>query len=305
MERLIKYKIYIAKGVISLDYKEYINMPNIKNFILILVGCLISSIGINAFIVHANLLSGGVSGIGLLIQYVTGFPAGYTLLVLNIPLLVISYFKIGKKFTYMTIIGTLALSFFLVATSSMKSFIDVSDTLLLCLYGGVLNGLGIGIVFSAHGSTGGLDIVSSLIKKKYEDFNLGTISFSFNLLIVFIGAFIFGTKSALYTLVSMYITSAVIDKVINGFNRKKLIFIITSKEEQVSNAIMKALGRGVTFLYGEGAYTRNQKKILYCAVSMPQLPALKQLVRDIDEGSFISIMDASEVEGRGFNKLFS
>lgn len=282
----------------SQKYKGYC-----KDIILILIGSFILSIAINIFIVNANLLSGGISGIALIIQYLFKMPAGYTMLLLNIPLLVMSWRKLELKFTIYTVIGTLSLSLFLILTGSLKGMLKLDDILLLCIYGGVLMGIGSGIVFSNHGSTGGLDIISVIVKKKYENFNIGSISFSVNIVIVSIGAVFFGLSTALYTLVSMYIGSYVMDKVIKGFGRKKLILIITSKEEKVSSEIMNNLGRGVTFLYGEGAYTKVQKKVLYCIVSLSQLPQLKQLVREVDEDAFISIMDASEVEGKGFPKL--
>ena len=275
-------------------------MKYYKNVLFIILGSFISAIGINVFIVNANLLSGGVSGISLILQYLLKIPAGYTVLIINIPLLFVSYFKINKRFSFLTLVGTLSISLFLIITSPLKQYIHLNDTLLLCLYGGIINGIGLGIVFSNHGSTGGLDIVSALIKLKREDFNIGTISFAFNLIIVAVGAVFFGLAVALYTLVSMYMTSFVMDKVINGLNRRKMILIITSKESEVSKALMDKLKRGVTFLYGEGAYTGHNKKILYCVVSLAQLPSLKQIVREIDEKSFISILDVSEVEGKGF-----
>lgn len=221
-------------------------------------------------------------------------------MLLNIPLIVISFKKLDKKFTIYTLIGTVSISFFLIVTSPLKNVLHLKDILLFCIYGGVLNGLGLGIVFTNHGSTGGLDIVSVIVKKKYENFDIGTISFCVNLGIVSVGAVFFGLSSALYTLVSMYITSLVMDKVIKGFGKKKFILIATEKEEEVSSSIMTNLRRGVTFLYGEGAYTKVDKKILYCVVSLAQLPQLKQLVREIDGNAFISILDAAEVEGKGF-----
>lgn len=272
----------------------------IKHILAILFGSFIISFAINCFVVKAKLLSGGVSGISLIVQYLTKFPAGYTILILNIPLLILSFIKINRRFTFYTIVGTLSLSFFLILTGDLGKFIPVSDPILLSIYGGVLNGLGIGIVFSNHGSTGGLDIVSALVKQKYDQFDIGTISFSFNLIIVTIASVVFSLSVGLYTLFSMYLTSYFIDKVINGFNRRKLLFIISGKEKEISNIIMNELNRGVTFLYGEGAYTGEEKRILYCIVSLSQVPKVKQLVKQIDEKAFISIMDVSEVEGKGF-----
>jgi uncharacterized membrane-anchored protein YitT (DUF2179 family) len=230
------------------------------------MGTLMSAIGINMFIVHAKLLSGGVSGIALIIQYLTKFPAGYTIFLLNIPLLILSYKKVNLRFTIFTIIGTVSLSLFLVLTYAIKNILHINDPLLLSLYGGVLNGLGMGIVFSNHGN-----------------FEIGHISFIVNFFIVAIGAIFFGLTSALYTLVSMYITSYMVDKTIKGFNRQKMVLVVTDKVEEVSKEIMTTL-----------------KKVLYSIVSLTQLPQLKFIVHQIDENAFISILDVAEVHGKGF-----
>ncbi|AIS52541.1 hypothetical protein TKV_c13700 [Thermoanaerobacter kivui] len=285
-----------------MEIEAYLNKQSAKNIFFIILGTLISAIGINMFIVPAKLLSGGVSGIALIVQYLTKFPAGYTIFLLNIPLLILSYKKVNLRFTIFTIIGTVFLSFFLVLTYSIKNILYINDPLLLSIYGGILNGAGMGIVFSNHGSTGGLDIISVIVKKKYDNFEIGRISFVVNFFIVGIGTIFFGLTSALYTLVSMYITSYVVDKTIKGFNRQKMILIVTNKEEEVSKEIMTTLKRGVTFLHGEGAYTKEEKRVLYCIVSLTQLPQLKLIVQQIDENAFISILDVAEVQGKGFRR---
>lgn len=285
-----------------MEIKQHINKENGKNITLIILGTFIAAIGINVFLVNAKLLSGGVSGITLIIQYIFKIPAGYTVFAINIPLLYLSYKKMNRKFTLFTVIGTISFSIMLIITTPLKNLIYINDPLLLCIYGGILVGVGIGMSFSNHGSTGGFDIVAAILKKKNENLDIGKITFWVNCVIVIIGAFIFDIKSALYTLVSMYITSYMIDKVVKGFNRDKLILIITDKEEEISKEIMVNLRRGVTFLLGEGAYTNKSRKVLYCVLSLSQLPQLKQMVRQIDENAFISILDASEVEGKGFTK---
>ncbi|MGB9779281.1 YitT family protein [Caldanaerobacter sp.] len=283
-----------------MSFKELFNKDGLKSIFFILIGTLMSALGINMFLVHAKLLSGGVSGIALIIQYFTRFPAGYTIFILNIPLLILSYKKVNLRFTVFTIIGTISLSFFLVLTYSLKNLLSIDDPLLLSLYGGVLNGLGMGIVFSNHGSTGGLDIISVIVKKKYDNFEIGRISFTVNSIIVALGAVFFGLTSALYTLVSMYITSYMVDKTIKGFNRQKMVLIVTDKVEEVSKEIMTTLHRGVTLLHGEGAYTGVSKKVLYSIVSLTQLPQLKLIVHQTDPNAFLSILDVSEVHGKGF-----
>lgn len=277
---------------------------SMKNTFFIILGSLISAIGINTFIVNANLLGGGVSGLALILEYTMNIPTGYSVFIINLPLLYLSYKKMDIRFTVNTIIGSMSLSIMLILTRPLQQAVVLDDILLLCIYGGILNGIGVGLSFSNQGSTGGLDIVSSVIKKNHENFDIGKISFSFNVLIVIAGFFIFDIKIALYTLVSMYLTATMIDKVVKGFDKKeKLIFIITEKEDEVSKWIMDALGRGVTFLNGEGAYTAKSKRVLYCVVSLSQLPQLKQMVKEIDNSAFISILDVSEVQGKGFKKI--
>ncbi|WPC42985.1 YitT family protein [Clostridium sp. JS66] len=276
------------------------NNLRIKNVVLIILGCLLSSIGLNMFIVHAKLYSGGVSGLAILIQYITKFPAGYTIMLANIPLLVISFKKLNVRFTIYSVIGTICYSVFLVATKDMQSIIITNDTLLYCLYGGVLNGLGIGLTFANHGSMGGINIITMLFKKKHDNYDVGKIGLIFNCLILCIAALLNGILIALYTLISMYITSVVTDKIIHGMVRKKLLFIITEKEKEVCDYIMTYMHRGATILNGQ-TLTGKERKVLYCIVRLSHLPELKYSIQNIDKDALISIIDASEVDGKGFD----
>lgn len=254
------------------------------------------------FIINAHLVSGGVTGIALILQYLFKIPVGYTVLVLNIPLMILSFLKINRRFTFMTIFGTLSSSITLLLTDFTKEFLPSEDPLILCIYGGVLSGLGLGIVFTNRGSTGGFDVLSALIKKRYPDAELGNVSFILNTFIVILGAIFFGLTKALYSLILMYISGFVVDRVIKGFNRKKLVLIITEYENDMSKAIMRDVKRGVTFLYGEGAYTHHERKIIYCVVALSQVPTVREIARYVDPKCFISILDVSEVLGYGFKK---
>ena len=281
---------------------KFLNKNNIIDLLFIILGSFLGSIGVNMFLIHAKLLSGGVTGLALIFQYLFKIQAGYIILILNIPLFILSMKKLNKKFTIYSLVGTLSFSLSLILTHPISNILNINDKLLYCLYGGVINGIGFGLVFVHHGSTGGFDIISMLIKMKYSNLNIGKISFGINLVIVTISAFIFGLPNALYTLIAMYITSFVLDNVVKGLNQTKSVFIITDNEEEVSERIMTILHRGVTYLYGEGAYTKEHKKILYCIVPLSQLPVLKNIVTTIDTKAFISISDASEVQGKGFKR---
>lgn len=269
---------------------------------LIILGSLIIAIGVNLFIIPNKLLSGGLSGIALILKYSFNMPMGITILLLNIPLLTLSILKINKKFTALTIVGTISLSVCLILTASLSNVlapVEESYRLLYCIYGGVLLGIGSGIVFSNEGSTGGMDIIAIYAKKKY-DIEVGMMSFAINFVIVAGGSVIFDFKVGLYTLISMYITSTVMEKIINGLSRRKMLLIVSEKEKEVSVAIMNNFNRGVTILYGEGAYTNNRKNVMYCVVSLGQLPQIKRVIKVIDNQAFISIIDIAEVQGNGF-----
>ncbi|MBC8061542.1 MAG: YitT family protein [Clostridiaceae bacterium] len=281
-------------------HKGKIHKTNIIDIFFIMLGSFLSSIGVNLFLIHAGLLSGGVTGIALILQYLFKIQAGYVVLILNVPLFLLSLKKLNIKFSLYSLVGILTFSISLIVTQPISNILNINDKLLYCIYGGVVNGIGFGLVFSHRGSTGGFDIISMLIRKKFTNYNIGKISFGINLIIVTISAFIFGLPNALYTLITMFITSIVLDNIVKGFNQSKVVLIITEKEEEVVKLIMKKLNRGVTCLYGEGAFTKEQKKVLYCIIPLSQLPEIKELITNVDKMAFLSILDASEVQGKGF-----
>lgn len=278
---------------------------NILDVIIIFIGCIIASLGVNIFLSHAQLLSGGATGVGLLLEYTLKIPTGLTVFLINIPLLLISIKKLNKSFTIYTTVGMLCLSVSLMITKPLAAHIAIDglDTLLYCIYGGVLCGIGYGLVFLRNGSTGGTDIITMLIRKKYSNFNIGSLSFSLNIIIILIGAYLFGLPQALYTFISLFIQSIVLDKVLIGFNSKKLLLILTKKEQDIINYVIKDLHRGVTSLFAEGEYTHDKKKMLYCAVTSRQMIELKTAVQAIDPSAFITIVDISEVRGKGFMNI--
>lgn len=274
---------------------------NLVDVIFIFLGCIIASAGVNLFLVHAKLLSGGATGVALILEYTLKVPAGIVVFLINVPLLILSYKKLDRSFTIYTTIGMLCLSFSLMITKSFASFINIDgDLLIYCIYGGVLCGIGYGLVFLRRGSTGGTDIITMLIRKRFSNFNIGSLGFSLNLLIVIAGAIIFGIQQALYTIISLFIQSLVLDRVLKGFNSRKLLLILTRKEEEIIEFVIKDLNRGITSLFAEGEYTHDKKKMLYCIISSHQMIELKSAIHSIDPSAFITIIDISEVRGKGF-----
>ena len=284
-------------------HKFTINKHMILDFFIIFIGCLIASLGVNLFLVNAQLLSGGATGVALILQYLANISSGITVFIINIPLFFVSYKMLNKRFTLYSAVGMVSLSLSLILTKRFSHLVKVDDILLYCIYGGVLCGLGYGLVFSRNGSTGGTDIITMVLRKKYSNFEIGKLSFAINCIIVFIGALIFGLPKALYTLISMFVQGTIVDKVINGFNSKKLLLILTDKEQDIIEYVIKDMNRGVTSLIAEGEYTHELKKMLYIAVTSSQMVHLKSKILRIDPKAFITIIDVSEVNGKGFYKI--
>lgn len=268
--------------------------------IIIFIGCLTASLGINVFLAKAHLLSGGLTGIALIFQYLANINSGYMVFLLNLPLFILSYLKLSKRFTAYSAVGMLSLSISLVLTSKINIDLGENDVLFYCIYGGVLCGVGYGLVFLRNASTGGTDILTMFIRKTYSNFDIGTLGFAINTVVVIIGAIFFGLNKALYTFVAIYIQGMILDKMIRGFGTKKVMLILTDKEKDIINYVLKNMNRGITSLPAKGEYTHSDKKMLYCIVNVHQMITLKNKIVSIDPSAFITIIDVSEVRGRGF-----
>lgn len=271
----------------------------IFRYSLILIGCLISSASINLFLVPHQLLSGGVSGIAIIFYYLFALPIGVQMLVMNIPLLIAAYKTLGKIYAVDVVFGTVLFSICIDAMRFLSNYNVVDDPMLAAIYGGVFNGIGYGIIFRANGSSGGLDIVAAIVKKYYS-LNMGSVIFAFNCLIMALAAVLFGVKLAMFTLISMYVSSGLTDKVAAGFNNKKTIIVISNQAAAIAEGIISEIGRGVTFLKGEGAFTHQRKDIIFVVANLTQFGKIKLIANAIDPMAFMIVQDANEVMGRGF-----
>ena len=276
-----------------------ISRSNVFRYFGMALGCLIASCSINLFVVPSHLLTGGVTGIAMIIYYLAGLPIGVQTFVYNIPLLIASYKLLGKEYTFDVIIGTVIFAFCLDATRFLNEYAPVNDLMLASIYGGVFNGIGYGIVFRMNGSTGGFDILGAIVKKFYS-MSMGSTIFAFNCCIVGVAGFLFGIQPALFTLICMYVNSLMTDKIIAGFNQKKAVLIISENSADIAETIMLELRRGVTYLHGQGAFSGNEKNVIVVAVSLTEIAKLKMIVNVLDKNAFLIMMSASEVMGRGF-----
>ncbi len=271
----------------------------IRRYLVILVGCLVCSASINLFLVPSHLLSGGIGGVGIIFYYLFGLPIGAQMLVYNLPLFFAAYKTMGREYTLDVVLGTVFFSFCVDAMSVLQVHAPVSDTMLAAVYGGVFSGIGAGVVFRMNGSTGGLDIVAAIIKKYYS-LNMGTVIFGINCVIMCIAAALFGVMPAMFTLISMFVSANVTDKVVAGLVERKTIIIISERSEALAEGIIHEVGRGATFLRGEGAFTRKRKDVLFVVVNLTQIAKIKIIVSMIDPQAFMIVMSAGEVMGRGF-----
>ena len=201
------------------------------------------------------------------------------------------------------ICGIFGMVIFSLATDATRFLADlnfIDDTLLAAIYGGVISGIGAGMIFRVGGSAGGTDTIATIIKKYYS-LNVGFVGFSINVFLMIVAAALFGVKPAMYTLLSFFVSSQVTDAVIEGLNRKKTIMIISDKNEEIADAILDEVGRGATFLEGTGAYTGQDKKVLFVVVTLTQISKIKFIAEKTDPHAFMIVQDAAEVLGHGFS----
>lgn len=272
------------------------------SFLKIAVGCALFSLGFNLFLVPNGLNAGGLTGLSMLIVHLLGFgTVGSLTLLMNLPLFAISGMRIGKRFVIGSLVGMLFSSVFI------DVFILIpppqTEPLIGCIYGGVICGIGLGVVFAEGASTGGSDIIVRLIKMKWQHVPIGSISIGFDLTVAILTGIIFHDISrTLYSGIAIFICGKVIDSVVYSFDYSKVALIISKEHEKIATAINEKLERGATYLDGEGYYSGSPMKIVLSAVKKHQITELKQLVVEIDPDAFIIVQEAHQVLGDGFSR---
>ena len=267
----------------------------------IALGSAIFALGFNLFLSPHGLNAGGISGLAMVLAHVLQMGSvGLLTAAMNCVLFVIGGLKIGKRFFLGSLVGAVTISVFIDLFALLP--IPETEPLLAALYGGVACGLGIGLVFSTGASTGGSDIVVRLLKRKWPNVAIGVINTCFDLVVAALtGLAFWDISSALYSGVAIFVSGRVIDAVVYSFDYSKVALIISEKHEEISEAILKQMDRGLTFLQGEGAYSHQPKKVILTAIKKHQLAELKQLVADIDPDAFVIVQEAHQVLGDGFS----
>lgn len=273
-------------------------------FLLIIVGTAGVAFAVQCMYDPCGLVTGGFSGIAIIIKSLTehiipgGVPLWLTNLLLNIPVFIVAYIKMGKRFIGRTLFGTVMLSVWLYILPVVD--LTQGDMLLVALFGGVFSGAGMGMVLRANATTGGTDMVAALIQLKIRHYNVAQIMQILDGAIVIFGFFVFGLRPSLYAIVAIFVTTKVSDAILEGFKYSKAAYIITDKYEEVAKVLMEELDRGATGLKATGMYTGKDRCVLYCVVSKKQIVTLKEIVVNIDPKAFVIVSDVREVLGEGF-----
>ena len=277
----------------------------IRNILMIFFGSTLFALGFDLFLEPSGISCGGVSGIAMLVVYTTQskwLTVGLLSAMINIPLFFFGYKQIGKYFFFGSMFGMLISSIGFDLFAKILPVVTM-DPLVAAIFGGVTIGVGLGVVFLAGASTGGADIVARLLKLKLRNFPIGKLMLCMDLAIAVATGVVYRQfTNTLYSIVTLYLSSIMLDKVVYGFDYAKVALIISDKYEEIAAAIDARLDRGVTLLQGQGFYKRNDKYVLLSAVKRKQLAQLKELVMTIDPAAFIILQDAQQVLGDGFKR---
>ena len=275
-------------------------------FILVItiIGTFIYAVGVNLFLVPHHFLAGGITGIAMILYYLMDLPIGITNLVLNVPILLLSLKYMGKFYTVVTILGTVTLSLFIDLTAFMSDWMVVKEPLVAAISGGVVMGVAMGILYRYNSNTGGLDVVGAIIKKFYN-LEIGYVVFALNFIIIMSSAFIFTLEPAICTLIAMYINATVSSRIVIGFAQRKAAFIVSDKPLEVADTILRNIHHGATLLYGQGAFSGKDKKIVFAIVDLTQITKLRHFIEDVDPHAFLFIMNTTDVIGTGFTSPLS
>lgn len=270
----------------------------------LLFGSALAAVGFQFFTFPNDIVSGGVTGIAQIIRLLTGLPVGVMIIIMNIPLFIIGWKRLGAR-SQMGALVVMVLNSVLIDLLAMTDIVAKDEPLLEAVYGGVINGAGYGLIYTAGTTGGGTDIVAKLLRRRYPYINFGTMQLVLNVVVVLTFAILFQKyDSCMYTIIEMFISSKVINLVLYGPGVSEVCYIISDEGVKVKDAITKTMGRGVTFLRGEGAWSGKEKPVILCVVKRPEIAQLRNLVRSVDENAFVIMSEAKDVYGKGFGNIY-
>ncbi|RKP44489.1 YitT family protein [Cohnella endophytica] len=270
-----------------------------RRILFIVVGAVLVSVSLEIFLVNNSIIDGGITGISIMASHLTGARIGIFLFLLNLPFLILGYRTIGKTFALSTLLGVAVLSISTSLLHHVQPFTD--DVFLAAVFGGIFLGAGTGIVIRAGGSLDGTEIVAILLNRKLP-FSVGETVMFINFFILGSAGFVYSWDRAMFSLIAYYIAFKVIDLTIEGFDESKSCWIISDHYKDIGEAITARLGRGVTLLHGEGGYTGDQKKVIFCVITRLEEAKLKTIVNELDASAFLAVGNIHDVKGGRFKK---
>ena len=264
------------------------------------LGSVLYALSVNIFTAPNQIAPGGVTGVATLFNFLWGTPIGTAILVINLPLLIAAWFRLGKAFTVRTLIVTVLSSVVIDATSP---FLPVfrGDKMLIALFGGVLAGAGLGLIYMRGATTGGTEVVARLLERKFRHIPIGRLILLVDALVVAASALVYrNVETALYAMVLIFVSTSLMDALVYGGDKGKMLLVMSQREREIADAVLERMERGVTMLNATGAYTGGDRRVLLCAVRRSEMYELRSLVMDIDPGAFIIVVSTDEVLGEGF-----
>lgn len=274
----------------------------LKEIILIFLGTLFAGMGMGSFLLPNKLSSGGFAGIATIFYYFFNWNVGITVIILNIPFFLLAYIKMGKKFLFRTISGTVLLSFFIDVFEYLPLL--THDRLLASIYGGVLIGIGTGIIFKAHTSTGGTDLIVQILRSYKVKISNSNLLVFIDICVVVLNVICFREfEVGLYSTIAIFIDGLMIDIIFEGINFSKLVFIVSDRNTEILNMIHNDLNSGATEIYGKGSYSDEKKIVIMSAMPRRDITILRERVYEIDKDAFLIVANAREVYGLGFKSV--
>lgn len=271
----------------------------IKKYVLLFLGSILAAVGLEIFLVPNNIIDGGIVGISIMASYITKLPLGVFILLLNAPFFMLGYNQIGKTFAISTLFSVVSLSAWVSILHPIPGL--TQDPFLAAIFGGIILGIGVGVIIRYGGSLDGTEIVAIILDRR-TGFSVGEIVMFFNLFILTGAGFLLGWDKAMYSLVAYFIAFKLIDITIEGLDESKAVMIISDKSEEVAEKLMARLGRGVTWLHGQGGYSGEQRSVLYVVITRLEISKLKSIIEDVDENAFVTFSNVHEVMGGAFKK---
>lgn len=276
----------------------------IREYLMIFAGSLLYAAGFQIFLYRKDIITGGVTGIAMILNLITHLPVGLLVIVMNIPLFIMARMNFGRRSTIASLICMLISSLMIDATALFKIDLSHVDLMVASIYGGLLMGIGLGVVYRTGATTGGIDIMAKFMRAKWQHINLGTIILLMDILVIVLFAICFRKfESALYALISMFISARVIDVVLYGLNSSKACYIISEKSDNIKRRLLNDLDRGVTILHGEGGYTGDKKNIILCTINRRQIAQVREIIKREDPAAFVMVSDVRDVFGDGFDDI--